>query len=87
MKILPLALAAALATHASFALAQSTGSGISVLPPAKETGKETSKDTPSVKAGDPASNQATTGSASGSRTGNRTSPTAGNPGIQSGRVK
>ena len=87
MKILPLALAAALATHASFALAQSTGSGISVLPPAKETGKETTKDTPSAKAGDPATNQATTGSASGSHTGNRTSPTAGNPGIQSGRVK
>jgi hypothetical protein len=91
MKILRLALAAALATHASFALAQSTGSGISVLPPAKETaketGKETSKDIPSAKAGDPATNQATTGSASGSRTGDGTSSTAGNPGIQSGRVK
>jgi hypothetical protein len=99
MKILPLALAAALAAHASFAQAQSTGSGISVLPPsskepAKETAKEPAKETPSAKSGKP-DNQGTTGKASGSRTDNptnalndnRVSPTTGNPGIQSGRVK
>jgi hypothetical protein len=95
MKILPLALAAALAAHASFAQAQSTGSGISVLPPSsKETAKEPAKETPSAKSGKP-DNQGTTGKASGSRTDNptnalndnRVSPTTGNPGIQSGRVK
>ena len=96
MKILPLALAAALAAYASFAQAQSTGSGISVLPPSsKEPSKETSKETSSAKPDKPTTNQGTTGRASGSRTGNptnalndnRASPTTGNPGIQSGRVK
>jgi len=104
MKILPLALAAALVTHASFAQAQSTGSGISILPPhsketaketAKETSREASKETSSAKPGNPATNRGTTGKASGSRTDkptnalndNRVSPTTGNPGIQSGRVK
>jgi hypothetical protein len=97
MKILPLTLAAALAAaYGSLAQAQSTGSGISVLPPSsKETSKETSKESPSAKPGKPASNQSTTGKASGSRTDrptnalndNRVSPTTGNPGIQSGRVK
>jgi hypothetical protein len=104
MKILPLALAAALAAHASFAQAQSTGSGISVLPPSsKETAKEPAKEpttepakeNPSAKPGKPAANQGTTGKASGPRTDNptnalddnRVSPTTGNPGIQSGRVK
>jgi hypothetical protein len=90
MKILPLAFAVALATHASFAKAQSTGSGISVLPPSsKETAKETAKETPSAKPGEPATNQGTTGKASGSRTDNpsnalndnQVSPTT------SGRVK
>ena len=96
MKILPLALATVLAAYASFAQAQSTGSGISVLPPSsKETSKEPSKETPSAKPGDPTANQGTTGKASGSRTDKptdalndkRVSPTTGNPGIQSGRVK
>jgi hypothetical protein len=108
MKILPLALAAALVAHASFAQAQSTGSGISILPPhsketsketaketAKETSREASKETSSAKPGNPATNRGTTGKASGSRTDkptnalndNRVSPTTGNPGIQSGRVK
>lgn len=93
MKILPLTLAAALAAaYASLAQAQSTGSGISVLPPSS---KETSKESPSAKPGKPATNQGTTGKASGSRTDkptnalndDRISPTTGNPGIQSGRVK
>lgn len=94
MKILPLTLAAALVTYASFAQAQSTGSGISILPPSSKetTSTETSKESPSAK---PDTDQGTTGQASGSRTDkptnalndNRVSPTTGNPGIQSGRVK
>jgi hypothetical protein len=88
MKILPLALAAALAASASFAHAQSTGSGISVVPPS-------SKQTSPAKPDKPAPNPGTTGSAAGSRTDNptnalndnRVSPTTGNPGIQSGKVK
>lgn len=101
MKILPLTLAAALAAaYASLAQAQSTGSGISVLPPSsketsKEISKEASKESSSAKPGKPATNQGTTGKASGSRTDkptnalndDRVSPTTGNPGIQSGRVK
>jgi len=92
MKILPLTLAAALATYASFAQAQSTGSGISVLPPGST---ETSKESPSAKPDKPATDQGTTGKASGPSTDkptnalndNRVSPTTGNPGIQSGQVK
>ena len=101
MKILPLTLAAALATYASFAQAQSTGSGISVLPPgstetSKETSRETSKEPSKEKPDNPATNQGTTtGKASSARTDKptnalndkRVSPTTGNPGIQSGRVK
>jgi hypothetical protein len=98
MKILSLALAAALAAYAPSALAQSTGSGISILPPhsketAKETAKETSKDS-TAKPENPAADQGTTGKASGSRTDkpgharNSEAPsTTGSAGIQSGRVK
>ena len=86
MKILPLALAAALAMHASFALAQSTGSGISVLPPAKETGKETTKDTRPQRPVIPPPIRRPL-AARPARDSDWTSPTAGNPGIQSGRVK
>ena len=95
MKILPLAMAAALTAYASFAHAQSTGSGISVLPPhSKETAKDNSKDS-TAKPENPAANQGTTGKASGSRTDkptnaltdNQVSPTTDSSGVQSGRVK
>jgi hypothetical protein len=80
MKLQSLALAFALVMSSSFALAQSSGMGISVLPPRAET---------KPKAEEPK----TTGSATRSDnptnalTDNQVKKTTGNPGIQSGPGK
>jgi hypothetical protein len=80
MKMQSLALAIALAMNSSFALAQSSGMGVSVLPPGAQTKPkaEEPKTTGSATRGDNPTNAATD---------NRVKKTTGNSGIQSGPPK